>query len=199
MQKPRLNIIHLPNDSLNFPHREIREQSFLKQIEEQNITDYKVWDGIYEKHDPKKGICMSHKKIIRDAKENNLPCCLIMEDDCVFSSPGAFDYFLSQVPEDYDLFMGIIYHGEIQENRVVNGFSGGVTFYLVHERFYDTLLDVADSSHIDRELGNLCFKYKYIVCQPYIVWQRDGYSENMRRQMSYKSYNDNILFYKPLP
>lgn len=198
MQTPRLNIIHLPNDSLNFPHREVREQSFLKQIEEQGITDYKVWDGIYEKHDPKKGICMSHKKIIREAKENNLPCCLIMEDDCVFSALGAFDYFLSQVPEDYDLFMGLIYHGEIQGSRVMNGFSGGVTFYLAHERLYDFILELPESVHIDRELGNFCFNKKYYVCNPFVCVQAPGYSENLRRCMNYDSYNSQLSFYKPL-
>lgn len=199
MKTPRLNIIHLPNDSLNFPHREIRQQSFLKQIEEQNITNYMVWDGIYEKHDPKKGICMSHKRIIRDAKENDLPCCLIMEDDCIFSSIGAFDYFLLKVPEEYDLFMGVIYHGEIKENRVVNGFSGGVTFYLANKRIYDFILDLPDSVHIDRAMGEQAFKYNYFVCQPAVVFQKGGYSENLRRIQNYDAYHKQILFYKPLP
>ncbi len=195
MKIHRLNIIHLEN-SFEFPHREVRERSFLKQIEEQGITDYKVWPGIFEPRDPKKGICMSHKQIIRDAKENNLPCCLIMEDDCIFSAPGAFDYFLSQVPEDYDLFMGLIYHGEIRENRVINGFSGGMTLYLIHERFYDTALNnVADSSHIDRSFGEICFKHEYYVCNPFVVKQLGGYSENLKRSMSYQSYHENMEFF----
>lgn len=198
MKTPRLNIIHLPSDDFNFPHRSIREQSFLKQIEEQNITDYKVWDGIYEKHDPKKGICMSHKRIISDAKANNLPYCLIMEDDCVFSAPGAFDYFLSHVPQEYDLFMGLIYHGEIKESRVMNGFSGGITFYLVNEKFYDIILDMPDSAHLDREMGEICFKQKYFVCDPFVCFQMASFSENMRKKMDYSNYHSQMSFYKPL-
>jgi len=187
MTTPRLNIIHLPNDP-KFPHREERETSFIKQIQEQGITDYKVWDGIYEKHDPKKGICMSHKRIIQDAKDNNLPCCLIMEDDAVFSAPGAFDYFISQIPEDYDLFMGLIYVGTVKDYRVMNGFSGGVTLYVVHERFYDFVLDLPDSCHIDREMGLNCFDKLYLVCNPEVVFQKGGFSDNTRTKQYYDTY-----------
>ena len=192
---PTLNIIHLPNDSLNFPHRELREKSFMQQIEEQGISDWKVWPGLYEKHDPKKGICMAHKQIVRDAKENGLKCCLIMEDDAVFSAPGAFNYFISQIPEDYDVFMGLIYVGEIKELRVVNGLSGGVTLYVVHERFYDFLLSIPDSCHIDRELGNTAFLHKYFVCNPYVAFQAGGMSENLRRIMNYGTYHAEMKFY----
>lgn len=192
---PRLNIIHLENDQ-NFPHRELREQSFLRQIQEQGITDYLVWPGIYDKHYPKQGICRSHKAIVRDAMDNNLPCCLIMEDDCVFSAPGAFDYFISQVPEEFDLFMGLIYVGEVVENRVMNGFSGGVTLYIVHNKFYETFLELPDNVHVDRELGETCFKHQYYVCIPYVVMQfSENYSENMKRVMDYSEYHKTMSFY----
>lgn len=171
----------------------------MRQLEEQKITDYKVWPGIYDKYDPKKGICMSHKRIIADAKERKLPCCAIMEDDAVFSAPGAFDYFLRQVPESYDLFMGMIYVGEIKENRVVNGFSGGVTLYLVHEKFYDTILELPDSCHIDRQMGERCYLQEYYVCQPNVCWQLGGMSENLRKIVYYDEYHKSMSFYQPLP
>ncbi len=118
-----------------------------------------------------------------------------MEDDCVFSAPGAFDYFVSQIPDDYDLFLSMVYEGQIDENnRLIKGFSG-MTCYVLNERFYDQFLAMKEMNNIDRELGNHAWKYKYYVCNPFTSYQLDGWSENKFEERTYGHLLQNRVMY----
>ena len=59
-----LNIIHLPE-------RIDRGELLQKELYEQRIVDYKIWDGIIDPTCTSRGISQAHKQIIRFAKENN--------------------------------------------------------------------------------------------------------------------------------
>jgi len=174
----QVNIIHLP-------HREDRLKSSLKELESQNITDFKFWDGIVDPHNIPRGISQAHKQIVRSAKNEGLKEVLIAEDDLKFTACGAFDFFIKNKPPDFDLYLASIYCGEIDKNNTVNDFSG-LTFYIIAENFYNTFLNIPEYNNIDRLLNG---KGKFIVCNPFTVIQSDGYSDNM------KAYCDNQFFF----
>lgn len=196
-----INILHLSADKCielgpqAIATEEKRRQSFLEEMATQRAK-FIVHEG-FVKQPPYKGIILSHKTIVKYAKEMKMPEVCIMEDDCKFTHPNSFKYFLKNKPKDFDLYFGLIYSGEISdENRVVNGFSGGLTFYIVHERFYDTFINCDESNHIDNKLGELAWKYKYYVVPEFCVIQPSGnYSYNHRRNMNYDEYlRDKVLF-----
>lgn len=177
---------------INIWSREDRLLSISKQAKQQGFA-IKFYEGIKEMQ-AFKGISKAHKHIVQDAKEIGLEKVIICEDDCVFSAPNAFDYYLSKMPEDFDLYMGMIYAGEIKEGRIMNGFSG-LTLYTVHNRFYEKFLAVNPNDHLDRHLGNTAFKNKYYVCEPFVCYQSGGFSDNCRQNMNYKVYHDKMNFY----
>jgi hypothetical protein len=163
-----------------------------QELAAQNITDYRIWPGIIDKTVVFRGISQAHKQIVRFAKDNNLPEVLIGEDDLLFTSPRSFEYFLENKPIDYDIYLSSVYPpGRPQEDNTVKDLAG-LTLYMVHCRFYDTFLSIPEHDHIDR--GLRLYQGKYIVCNPFIAIQRDGFSDNKRRNCSYSAYMKN----KPL-
>lgn len=179
-------VIHV----LTTEHRKDRHKSIVAQSESQGF-DIKWFKGERgeEIKDVKKCICQGHKSIIQYAKENGLDDVLICEDDVRFFAIGSLDYFIENKPKSYDLYCGIVYQGEVKEQRIINGMSGTMTCYFVHNRFYDVILnDVAIDSHIDRSLGDLAHKYEYYVPPMYVCEQSGSYSDNLRRKMNYKPY-----------
>ena len=165
MNNQRLNII--------VGNRAERVPRLMQELETQEITNYALWDGI---HLPsiKESINEAHKQIVRYAKLAEFGEVIIAEDDVKFSRPGAWQYFLSQKPKDYDIFLGGIFLGDPDENGIVKDFTG-MTLYSVHNRFYDTFLSIPADDHIDRALAN---SGKFVVCSPFVVTQYDGISSN---------------------
>ncbi|MBI1782085.1 MAG: hypothetical protein HYR66_12065 [Sphingobacteriales bacterium] len=62
----KLNIIHLR-------HRIDRLEILTKELQEQQISDYQMWDGIIDAELPSRGISKAHKQIIMFAKNEKLP------------------------------------------------------------------------------------------------------------------------------
>ena len=182
--------------TLHIPHRTDREENMIKQAKEQG---FKIeWHiGEYNKKNPKKAINLGHKAIITKAKEAGMNSVLVAEDDCSFFDKGALDYFLSKVPEQYDIFCGLIYVGNVDENnRIISTFSGGMTFYSCHSKFYDKFLALPDDVHIDREIGNHHKDFELYVCNPYVCQQTGGYSDNLRKNMTYQVYLEGKSLFK---
>src|ERR1035437_4748267 len=136
-----LNIIHLPT-------RVDRWNLLQKELQEQNITDIKIWNGIIDSTLILRGISQAHKQIVKDAKEKNLSEVLIGEDDLHFTSKGAFKFFLDNKPKDFDIYLGSVLHGRLKADNTVVDFSG-TTLYMVRKRFYDAFLSVPENIHID--------------------------------------------------
>jgi len=179
---PTLNIIHLEP-------RHDRLESFKQEMNNQNIM-YAVWEGIIAER-PWIGINKAHKQIVQYAKDENMPFVIIAEDDIKFFAEGAWKYYLSQMPEDFDLYCGVIYDGEFDSNnRIITtkGMSGTNTLYTISRRFYDVFLNTDNSKHLDRELGTFAMRFKYYVCNPMVCKQSGGYSDNLKRKMYYDEY-----------
>lgn len=172
-----LNVIHLKD-------RIDRRVSFIKEFKEQGI-EYKIWPGIVINQLPFAGISYAHKSIIKDAKDKKLPRVIIAEDDIYFSNSKSWDYYISNIPDDFDLYFGVVYDSKINEdNRILTGFAG-LTLYTVHERFYDTFLGMNSMNNLDRELGKYAYKYRYMVCPEFVAHQRDGFSDHKKANHTY--------------
>lgn len=172
-----LNIIHLPNNEL-YPHRKEREDSFLKQIKEQNIKDYNIWEGVFNPDNTIQAVSQAHKQIVRAAKEQNRPRVIIAEDDFSFTNKGAWQYFLNSIPEKYDVFLSHIYHGKYElDTGKLKGPFASLTLYSVHNRFYDKFLSMPEDKHLDLVM-NIAWRYDIFVCLPMVCRQINGYSEN---------------------
>lgn len=179
-----LNILHLPK-------RVDRMENLVKELSEQGITDYTIIEGFVDLVAVFRGINLSHKTIVRLAQEQGLKSVTIAEDDIVFLGKGAWQYYLDNMPEDFDLYLGMIYEGKIgEDNRVMPDpytFSG-LTLYTVHERFYDKFLSIKDMDHIDKLLGQLAGEYKFYVCPEFMCKQMNGYSDQKKRDCEYDHY-----------
>lgn len=179
-----LNILHLSK-------RTDRLENLLKELAEQEITDYTIIEGFIDLAAVFRGINNSHKSIVRLAQQQGLKSVTIAEDDICFFGKGAWQYYLDNMPEDYDLYLGMIYQGKIgEDNRILPdplSFSG-FTLYTVHERFYEKFLSVKEMDHIDRVIGEMASNYKFYVCPQFVCEQMDGYSDQKKRDCEYKHY-----------
>ena len=170
---------------INLSKRTDRMASIVKQSKDMKLP-VQFWEGIVNPVMPFMGICQSFKRIVYYAKQNNLDRVIIMEDDCIFTKPNSYEYFLSQIPNEYDLMMGMVYEGNLNsENRIVSGFSG-MTLFSVNKRFYDYFLQIRETNNIDRELGKFCDTKEYYVCDKFVAYQQNGYSDNKGRYAGYE-------------
>jgi hypothetical protein len=188
-----VNIIHDKDRVLKATKEEDAEQfeaeiagrykALQKEIEIQGL-EVRYWPAV---QDPLNrsfvGIGNAHKQIVRDAKERKLPRVCVAEDDLYFFAPGAWEYFLNNIPEDYDIYLGVVFHG-LKEDNTADDFCG-LGLYVVNDRFYDTFLSLPEVNHIDRSLAR---KGRYVVCDPMVCSQRGGYSFNKRKRDTYDRY-----------
>lgn len=175
---------------INLPRREERLESFKHQAHEQGFK-YQVWEGIIDLAATFRGISNAHKNIVRYAKATKQKMVFIAEDDCVFLGTGAWEYYLSQIPDEFHLYLTMIYEGKIgEDNRLVkDAFTfSGLTCYCVHESFYDVFLGITDMDHIDKRIGQLADKYNFYVCPQFVAKQLNGYSDQKKKDCKYDHY-----------
>lgn len=160
----------------------------LQQEVVKHKLDVRLWPALHDKWRPFVGIGRAHKQIVAWAMNAKLDEVLIGEDDMFLFGPGAFEYFLSKKPEDYDIYLGNVFNPAIipTGNRL-DDFCG-LTLYFIHSRFYGRFLALPDGkNHLDRMLGATdCVK---IVCDPMVCSQRDGYSDNKNNMGAYQHYH----------
>jgi hypothetical protein len=171
-----INIIHLGGTEWS----DERYLSFTKELFEQNIANYKIWDGIHDANRVR-AINRAHKQIIQYAKESGLREICVMEDDCIFLHDGAFNYYLENKPQNFDIYMGGISNKLRVEDDYITDFRG-MTLYTVHESFYDKFLSVPETVNIDAGLKGLG---KYYLCKKVVCSQRAGFSYHKKRHKDY--------------
>lgn len=207
-----IHVINLSPDSFIDPYANPELKKNIARWRQENVLSIaaqskrfgfsvRFWEGNTDETVFRCGnISRAFKQIVRYAKENNLTMVTIMEDDGLFTSPNAWQYYNDNLPDDFDLYLGGIYAGQLQENRIVNGYSGN-TLVTVHSRFYDFFLSASEDplglgqGHLDRWLGNFCFEKKYFVTLPFVVKQQAGYSENHRSVKNYDAYEAKWEYY----
>jgi hypothetical protein len=172
---------------INLPARTERLEQFTNQAKEQGFK-FEVQCGEEFKHDRKKGITRSHQACVRKAKEAGEPMVAIFEDDTLFLGKGAWDYFLSTIPEKFHLYFTMFYSGSMTEENKINAKCSGMTGYIIHESFYDAFLAIPESSHIDRESTGLFKDYDFYVCPQFVCEQDGSFSDNIRKAVgSYRT------------
>lgn len=160
-----------------------RFDRLMTELQSQKIREFSFFPAVHDSQSVKKSINLAHKQCVQFAKDTGLPEICIMEDDVQFTNNDSFAYFLRNKPEDFDIYLSGIYVGEIKEDNTVDVFSG-FHCYIVKQKFYDKYLDTPVDAHIDRSLGGLG---KYVVCNPFIAIQYNGYSYNTKMDMNYDS------------
>ena len=194
------------NDILHIIHTEIngrdiermatqrRKQNLLDQCAHQQIK-FKIISGITSGKIRFHNINAAHKSAVKIAKDNGYSNIIIAEDDIQFTAPGAWNYFLSQIPEMYDIFCGVIYAGTVEDGQILSPFSGGMTLYSVSSRFYDAILNMPPDVHIDRWIGGLYDQCELYTVRPYVCKQMGGHSFNLDRPMTYGVYEEDKIFF----
>lgn len=167
-----LNIITLPE----------RKEQIKSEVDRLGITAI-YWPAIILPSTVQ-AISRSHKLIVHFAMENNMPEIAIAEDDCIFTSLNSFQYFLDNKPEDFDIYLGNHYSGVKRKDNTLYGFTG-LTIYIIHSRYYRQFLSTPDTKNIDRAQDG---KGKFIVCQPEIARQRNGYSYHRKKEVNDDHY-----------
>lgn len=207
-----INVINLSPDNFIDPYANPELKKNIARWRQENVLSIaaqskqhgfsvRFWEGNTDETVFRSGnISRAFKKIVRYAKKNNLEMICIGEDDLIFTSSNAWKYYIENIPDEFDLYLGGIYSGQLEGNRIVNGYSGN-TLLTIHSRFYDFFLSANEDpqglalGHIDRWLGNFCFDKEYFVCLPFIVRQQAGYSENHRKIQNYDAYEEKWEYY----
>lgn len=163
--------------------RKDRYDLLQKEIELHNLNIV-YWPSVHDTTMPFRGINLAHKQVIIFAKHQGLPMVCISEDDFKLTAPGAWEYFLDNIPNDFDVYLSGIYKGHIKEDGTVDNFCA-LHLYIVHERFYDKFLAVDEKNNIDTLLGSVG---KCVVCQPFVAVQHNGWSDHKNGYYEYEQY-----------
>ncbi|HNP07165.1 MAG TPA: hypothetical protein PKN99_06045 [Cyclobacteriaceae bacterium] len=172
-----LHIVHLK-------HRQDRLSQVLRELEIQIFDNYVLWEGFLDTEKPSRGIAEAHNQIVSWASEQGLQEVMIAEDDVQFSAKGALEYFINNEPDDYDLYLGGISYGKVQDDNSVKDFAG-THLYKIRQRFYKTFLSLSGNKDIDRALAR---QGKFLVCNPMVARQRNGFSDNRQEYINNDLY-----------
>lgn len=164
-------------------HQASRTEPLMNEIKRQGITNYKLWPSVYLKS-IKASINRAHRQIVEFARLAEFAEVIIAEDDFEGTHPDSFKHFLSQKPDDFDIYMSMVYLGDLDENNKVQSFTG-MTLYCVASKFYDKFLSVDPEQHIDHALSNI--GGDFYVCNPFTFIQRPGISANTGKYEVYDS------------
>jgi len=124
-------------------------------------------------HPGQLGCILSHINIIKDAVDKNYKSILILEDDIILSS--SFKDRLSEIKDLMKNNWSILYLGagqyewsniNIQDNIYIANKSTGTFAYMIHESFYQTLLNTFEKMEkpVDNYLAELqkCNVFKVV-------------------------------------
>lgn len=184
-----INVIYDDRNADDYPR-------LLGEFIKQTVTPkHKFWNCIINKDSVVKSINASHKMIVNYAKDNNLPYVCIAEQDLEFTCEKSWEYFLEQMPQDFDIYLGCSYiKNAIPNSEVVDNLICGFHLYVVDQKFYDAFLSVPDDAHIDTAVGDL--KGNFVFCKPFVALQRVGYSANNKTIVNYNAILQQEDIYK---
>ena len=190
----------VPTYIINIGHRVDRHAHVVEEVKKFPILDWKVVEAVVDKT---KTCFQSHLKCIRLAKENNFPYVLILEDDVVFTV-DCLDIFYQSFIEVNTLDWDMFYLGanlqapthRISSNIVKLTRAFTTHAYMVHSRFYDTILNLKLNVEIDVCYTSLMENNNVYMCAPMIAYQLPSHSD---LQNGFRDYNsalhENFLKY----
>jgi hypothetical protein len=126
-----LHIIHLN-------HRIDRLAHVANQLEYQNITNFRIWEGFYDQEKPSRGIAKAHQQIDTWAMDQLAEDVLVAEDDVEFAGKNSFSYFLQNEPTIYDLAgRGKYFVCNPMVALQIDGFSDNINEYRNNKGFFE--------------------------------------------------------------
>ena len=179
---------------INLEDRLDRKLHIVDEMTKLPQVSYEIVSAI---RDESKTCFLSHLKCIQRAKDNNLPYVLVLEDDAIFTEDciEIFDRALTEVQtRQWDM----LYLGANLNSNAYNitptlvKLSGAYTThaYMVHERFYDTILNLKLDFEIDVCYSKLMNENNVYMCDPIIAFQLPSYSN---LQDGFRDYNGAIF------
>lgn len=171
-----LNIIH---DN----RRSERWEPLMQELFRQGIMDYKIWPPVEDTNNVIRSINLSHKQIVRDAKDRGLPEVAIWEDDCQIPHSEGWRHFLENKPADFDIYLGGTYGLNRPITNPITGING-FHCYIMRSSFYDRFLSIPDKVHCDTALDGMG---RFYVHYPFIAIQRPGWSATSQEEHSNKN------------
>jgi hypothetical protein len=161
--------------------------------------------AVKDEEHPPVGCIRSHLKAIETAKEKNYPNVLITEDDVMWANvtDGYADFEkLVKMPYDVIMLGGTFTKMDPQTRRVKWAQSGHA--YLVHNRYYDTIInklrdaiqdfenapskEKVDKIHVDLQYTQLQPLHQWFLVQPALAIQRPSYSDLAKHNVNYTSH-----------
>lgn len=175
---------------INLKERTDRKLYILDEVKKLTNLSYEIIDAI---KDETKTCFASHLKCIQRAKDNSLPYVLILEDDVMFTDKciSIFNSALDELQnEQWDmLYLGANLNAPAYSySKSLLKLSGAYTThaYMVHERFYDTILNLTLDFEIDVCYSKLMNANNVFMCDPMIAYQLPSHSD---LQDGYRDYN----------
>lgn len=192
----------IPTYIINLKERVDRKSYILDEIKKLPGLSYEIVDAI---RDETKTCFASHIKCIQQAKDNRLPYVLILEDDAMFTDDciTIFNSVFAEIQsQQWDmLYLGANLNSSAQSiTPLLLKLSGAYTThaYMVHERFYDTILNLKLDVEIDVCYSKLMAEHNIYMCDPMIAYQLPSHSD---LQDGFRDYNsamyNNYLRFKP--
>jgi hypothetical protein len=159
----------------------------LKELRLQGLYPDKVWEPVQAKT-VMESINLSFKSIVSHAKVNGWNEVIICEDDLMFPSPTAWDYFISNKPTSFDIYIAGNYLLNRPEEYTrphykLNEYVGN-QLIIVSSRYYDRFLEVPVLGHIDTIQRG---RGEFYACWPMAALQRPGFSSNSMCEVNYNS------------
>ena len=190
---------------INLSHRTDRKIHVEKQLNEIGWKNYTRFNAIKCK-DGRIGCSMSHLKILKNAKENNLDYVVIIEDDIVFKNAKLFNNMLKKFLKKNIHYDVLLLAGNIREKTIpIHKFihkskkSCTTTGYIVKKHYYDILIENIETGinnllkfpeqhsfyAIDTNWFKLQEKDNWLIFRPRTVSQLPDYSDIEKKFVSY--------------
>lgn len=170
-------------------YRPIENTTLGPEMKKQGI-DYQIWCAVHDNSSVAASINRSHKIIVEHAKREKLPEILIMEEDVWFPGQTGYQYFLQNMPAEFDLYLGGVYDLDQEAKRnprettiKIKKFTG-LHCYIIRARYYNRFLAIPEEAHIDVAQDG---KGDFFVCFPFAALQHPGWSANNRMKVDYNT------------
>ena len=191
---------------INLEHRTDRNEEVQHELRKLGLDDRAERFNAISMKDGRVGCTMSHIKCLEDAKKNQLPHLLIVEDDIQFLDPVLFskqitNFLESNISWDVILLAGnnMPPHKQVCDSAVKVTRCQTTTGYLVNGHYYDTLIKNMreglsllmrnPSQHFHYAVDKFWFSLqqtdKWFLITPLSVTQRAGYSDIEKRSTDF--------------
>jgi len=142
------------------------------------------------------GCILSHIRLLKYCRDNNIKNVLILEDDVNFSDDfqSRFDNFIFNFKEEWNM---IYFSGSLVETSDdYNSYSKLLTChtthsYAVNSNIYDYLIENLEldmlSKPVDVVYSNLHSSIKSWIVKPFLTYQESGYSDIQSKNVNYES------------